>query len=132
MISIFECWVKLHSSVICTPRLNCNKAFSRKLTLFEIQLSRSCFINFSRSEKYSQKAVTSFTYSFAQDFVSGLKTVPVTFLLSGCMFFENRTLGPSIKDVRRDRGGVGQMRTPADCGRGVKRPLQTSASWYFF
>jgi len=29
------------------------KAFSQKLTLFEIQLSRSCFIQFSRCENYS-------------------------------------------------------------------------------
>src|SRR6218665_398988 len=31
-------------------------------------------------------------------------------------------LGPSIKDVRRDGGGVvGQMRTPADRGRGCEK-----------
>src|SRR6218665_3857061 len=58
MISKFKCRVKLHSSMVCTPMLNFNKAFSQKLTLFEIQLSRSCFIRFSRYEKYSHKAVT--------------------------------------------------------------------------
>jgi len=46
--------------VIGTPMLNFNKAFTQKFTLFEIQLSRSCFIHLplSRCEKYSQKAVT--------------------------------------------------------------------------
>ena len=58
MISVFEWRVKLHSSVICSPRLNFNKAFGKKLTLFEIQLSRNCFIHFSRCEKYSQEAVS--------------------------------------------------------------------------
>src|SRR6218665_2946391 len=42
MVSIFECRVTLHSSVIFTIRLHFNKAFSQKFTLFEIQLSKSC------------------------------------------------------------------------------------------
>src|SRR6218665_1014267 len=49
------------------------KAFSQKLTLFEIHLSRSCFIHFYGCEKHSQKAITPFPYLFAQDIISGFK-----------------------------------------------------------
>src|SRR6218665_272940 len=49
------------------------KAFSQKLILFEIHLSRSCFIHFERCKKHSQKAITPFPYLFAQDIISGFK-----------------------------------------------------------
>src|SRR6218665_1841021 len=49
------------------------KAFSQKLTLSEIHLSRNCFIHFEDCEKHSQKAITSFPYLFAQDIISGFK-----------------------------------------------------------
>src|SRR6218665_2893813 len=96
MISIFECRMKLHSSVICTPRLNLNKAFSQKLTLFEIQLSRSCFIHFSRCEKYSQKAVTTIPCSFTQNIILGLKNCARNVSPIWMQFFQNKTLRKSV------------------------------------
>ena len=94
MISIFECMVKLDSSVICTPRLDFNKAFSQKLTLFEIRLSRrleeAASFTFHAVRNTAYRLWPPFPCSFAQDCLK--KPVPVTLLSPRCMFFENKTL----------------------------------------
>ena len=68
----FSLWMQDETSVICELHSKV-KVFSQKLTLFEIQLLRSCFIHFSRCEIYSQKAVTPFPCSFAQDIIWSFK-----------------------------------------------------------